>query len=282
VYLINDKSDYDYSSFVSFFSEYYSIKEIKLKNNMGPGGARREGNNKSKSKFIMFIDSDDMLYDSVSLYNLYNTINHSSYDVVISNFILERDNVRIIEEKNHIFLHGKIYRRSFLKKNNITFNDSRANEDNGFNRLIIFLNAKIGYSDIVTYLYKENPKSITRNNNRSYKIDGLEGFVYNMKWAIEETKKRGKSLETLPDFSYAVLMSLYYDYLSFIKEKNVNKILEYAKEILPYYLPNKDKVSPFVPEMVKNNKEKECKSLGRNISYEISFDEFLERSINYD
>ena len=144
------------------------------------------------------------------------------------------------------------------------------------------LDARIGYSDKITYLYKENPKSITRQKNRSYKIDGLEGFVYNMKWAIEETKKRNGSLKTLPDFTYAVLSSLYYDYLSFIDDKNVNKILGYAKEIIPYYLPIKDKVTPFVPEMIKKKKEKECESLGRKISYEITFDEFIERAVNYD
>ena len=282
VYLINDKSDYDYKDFVSFFSKFYNIKEIKLKENMGPGGARREGINHSDSKYIMFIDSDDMLYDCLSIFNLYNTIKHTDSDVVISKFILERDDVRIVQERNHAFLHGKIYKRKFLSKNKITFNDSRANEDNGFNRLIILLNAKIEYLDQITYLYKENPKSITRQNNRSYKIEGLEGFIYNMKWAIEETKKRNHPIPTLPDFSFAVLMSLYYDYLSFIKDKNVNKILGYAKEFLPYYLPNKEKVTPFVPDMVRANKERECMSLGRNINYELSFEEFIERAENYD
>ena len=178
-------------------------------------------------------------------------------------------------------MHGKIYRRKFLKKNNITFNNSRANEDNGFNRLIVFLKAKIGFLDKITYLYRENPNSITRAQNRRYKIDGLEGFVYNMKWTIEESIKRGVT-PNIADFSYSVLMALYYDYLRFYVDENSHKIFSYAKSMLDYYLPNKDKIKDSTKEEVTKNKETEFLSYGKELKYVITFDEFIERSINHD
>ena len=185
VYLINDKSEYDYSEEVNYFSKYYNIEEIKLDINKGPGGARKEGINRSSSPYIMFIDSDDLLYDSSSIKGLYEAV--QGYDICISNFILERDGVRVVKEKNKVWLHGKIYKREFLDKHNINFNNTRANEDNGFNRLIILLDPKIRYLDKITYIYKENENSITRSNNRNYKISGLEGFCINMKWALANT-----------------------------------------------------------------------------------------------
>ena len=38
-----------------------------------------------------------------------------------------------------IWMFGKMYRRDFLDKYNIKMNDTRANEDNGFNMLVKFL-----------------------------------------------------------------------------------------------------------------------------------------------
>ena len=52
VYLVNDKSDYNYDEEVNYFSIFYNIKEIKLDKNMGPGIARREGILNSNSKYI--------------------------------------------------------------------------------------------------------------------------------------------------------------------------------------------------------------------------------------
>ena len=112
VYLVNDKSDYDYKEEVEYFSKFFDIKEIKLKKNMGPGGARREGINKSKSKLIMFIDSDDYLYDVFSIRNIY--ANCLDCDLCISNFIYERDNARVVKKRNIIWLHGKMFRREFF------------------------------------------------------------------------------------------------------------------------------------------------------------------------
>ncbi len=279
VYLVNDCSSYDYSFFVSHFSSYFSIEEIKLKKNLGPGGARREGMKHSNSDFIMFIDSDDVFYNCFSIYEIYRHIKVHQYDVVISNFILERDGVRIIKKKDHIWLHGKIYRRSFLNDNNIEFNNSRANEDNGFNRLILMLNANVGYLDKITYIYSENSNSITRINNRRYKIDGLEGFIYNMKWAIEEALKRGVTSEAVHNLSYAVLMSMYFDYLRYIDDSNVKKILVFSKDMLPYYLPYKNLIPKHLFNTFCKNKEEEFKLYGVKVKYSISFDEFIEKVI---
>lgn len=276
VYLINDKSDYDYDEEVEFFSHFFNIEEIKLDKNLGPGGARHEGILKTNSKYIMFIDSDDILYDCFSIRDLYkDTIGH---DLGISNFILERDNVRAIKKENFIWLHGKMYNRDFLDKHNINFNDTRANEDNGFNRLILLLKPDISYINKITYVYKENKNSITRKNNRSYKIFGLEGFIYNMKWAIDEALKRGADKEVIPYLVSNVLISMYYDYLYNIDDENVDNIIKYSKDILEYYteIPKNIQIEFF------NSKEKAMKEENKEVEIIISFEDFIKKVQEYD
>ena len=277
VYLINDKSDYDYQDEVRFFSKNFYIEEIKLKENVGPGGARREGILRTNSKFIMFIDSDDVLYYSFAIRDLYNAIKDN--DLCISNFILERDGVKAVKKENAIWLHGKLYRREFLEKYNINFNNTRANEDNGFNRLILLLNPKIGILKKTTYVYRENSNSITRKNNRNYKIFGLEGFIYNMTWAIDEALKRNANTVSIPFLATTVLISMYYDYLYYINDKDANYIIKFSKGMLPYYLKY-----PKIPEKYFNYyvkaKEKDLRNEHKKVKKVITFDEFLQKVVD--
>ena len=75
VVLVNDCSDYDYSTIINNYSNKINIREIKTKKNIGPGAARQFGIDNSSSKYITFIDGDDCFYDKYSLSKLYNEIN---------------------------------------------------------------------------------------------------------------------------------------------------------------------------------------------------------------
>ena len=279
VYLVNDKSKYDYQEEVNHFSNYFSIEEIKLDTNQGPGGARKEGILRTNSPYLMFIDSDDILYDCLSLHHLYQAI--QGYDICISNFILERDGVRVVKEKNKVWLHGKIYNREFLTKHNINFNNTRANEDNGFNRLILLLNPKLKYLNIITYVYKENENSITRSNNRNYKIAGLEGFCINMKWAIDESIKRGGDKAVAPYLATSSLISMYYDYLYTRGEPNNKDILKFSKILIRYYKENENLPEKFLQECIKY-KEEDLAKEKKEYKKDITFKEFINEVINYD
>ena len=60
VYIINDNSIKDYSKEIDFFKNFINIRELKLKENSGPGYARQYGIEHSDSEYIIFIDSDDV------------------------------------------------------------------------------------------------------------------------------------------------------------------------------------------------------------------------------
>lgn len=235
IYIVNDCSDSDYSKYVTFFSNFMNIQEIKLDKNSGPGIARQVGIDNSKSPYIMFIDSDDVFSYYRAVIDLYNNI-ENGYDVVVSNFLEETSTNFFIEKrKNLVWLHGKMYRRSFLEKHSIRFNDTRANEDNGFNQLIMLCGANICFCDFFTYIWKLNDISITRKNDYEYCFKGISGYIYNISWALQEGSKRNVSKKELSSLALTALLAVYYYYLIYM-DNSISKSFIKESSILKQYL----------------------------------------------
>ena len=268
VYLVNDASDYNYDGYISYYSRFFNIQEIVLEENKGPGAARRIGIERSNNPYIIFIDSDDYFYSVLSIKTLYNKIVETNSDMVVSDFLYERDNEKVIKAFNTVWLHGKIYRRQFLIDNNITFNDTRANEDNGFNRLIFLSNAKVEYIPRITYVYYENQKSITRKNNRAYRLDGLEGYTYNLNWAMEKALERNLNKKGIALTALEVLIYMYHYYMELDNEKVIN----WSKDTLKKYLELKDylteeEINDYITHINPQTYQK----------IYLTFDEFIEK-----
>lgn len=231
VLIVNDGSSRDYEEYVSFYKDHLNIKELSYKNNMGPGYAREYGIEHSNSKYIMFIDSDDCLYDFKSIEKLYNAINEGGYDIVNSIFCEYIDGEVREYLDDVVWLHGKIYKRDFIEKNNIKFNNSRSNEDNGFNTLLRLNKPKEKYLEEVTYVWNNNIDSITRRNNREYKYTGLLGYIYNMTWALNQ-KKDNKDVSRI---ALAALYFIYLRYIEFDNKKDIDKIIKESKKLYDIY-----------------------------------------------
>lgn len=268
VYLINDASDYDYKEFIDYYSKFFNIKEITLDKNQGPGAARRIGLEKTNNPYIVFIDSDDYFYSPLSVKLLYDTIVETDSDIVATDFLYERDNEKVVRSYNTVWLHGKIYKRKFLDEHNITFNDTRANEDNGFNRLILLSNPKLYYLPKTTYVYYENMESITRKNNRAYRLDGLEGYTYNLNWAMKKALERDLNKIDIALTALEVLVYMYHYYMELDNEKVIN----WSKETYRIYNDLKENLTnEQINDYVTNiNPQTPV------IKY-LTFDEFIEK-----
>jgi len=278
VYLVNDCSDYDYKDFIDYFSNYFHIEEIKSDINVGPGEARNIGIRNSSNPYIVFIDSDDVFYSPYSLDILYKEITKTKANLVISDFIYERDNERLIKKNSYVWLHGKIYNRKYLEENNIYFNNTRANEDNGFNNLIILTTNNVKYLNKITYVYKENENSITRKNNREYKISGLEGYAYNIRWALDEAIKRNANPYKIKTICFSNLHAMYYYYLEYFKDYDVDCLLRWSKKLVEIYDKyNHIILEEFIFDIIRNQKIKEYEERNIQIDKFITFDEFLKK-----
>ena len=233
VYIVNDAGE-DYKEYIDFFSNFIKIKEITLKKNGGPGVAREEGLKHSHAKYVTFIDSDDVFADPISLECLYDAIKTNRSDLAIGNFNEQSYKGEYLTHKeDKTWMHGKMYRRNFIEKNNIHFNNSRANEDNAFNRSLLLRDPKVTYVDKKVYIWLYNENSITRRNNQEYSYEGLFGYVENMVWVLEDAIKNKIAYNKIAALALSVFYAMYYYYLNFEKKELATackRLLEIVEE----------------------------------------------------
>lgn len=247
IILVQDFDGENYSEIISNFDKMLDIELIKMEKNSGPGTSRRIGTKKGVNKYVMYMDADDVFQNPFAVYELYNEIEVTQADAVNSIFLEQTGNdVFVRHENDWIWVFGKIYRRSFLEKNNIEMNDSRANEDTGFNNLIYSV-GKVSYLQDITYIWKYKENSITRINNSIYRFTGIEGWAYNMSWAIEEMARLNIDKEKIQMKNAEVMMSCYLWYNEFLVDKderiNIELFLEWVRKYVANtynkYIPTK-------------------------------------------
>ena len=225
IYLIDDDSSEDYKDILNKYKDM-NIIYIKLDKNNGPAVARQKGIEMSSSKYIMFIDADDLLYDADSIKKLFNKI-EEDYDYVVGITIDEKQNTQIMNESD---LHGKIYKREFLLKNNIKFNNTRVHEDNYFNNLVLLCEPKQKEILEKIYIYVDNKDSIT-NINKEKEFENLEIYISNIKEIIEEATKR--NIEKYLIIKYLIMKLKYINRI-------YNKLSEKQQEIFKNWLEKYD------------------------------------------
>ena len=285
VYIINDASKSDYSKEIGFFENFINIKEVKLDKNVGPGVARQIGIDQSNSEYIVFIDSDDVFSSPFALKVLYENIQRTNADVIISSFYEElEDGTKIEHIDDSIWLHGKIYRREFLDKNKIRFNNTYANEDNGFNQLIFLHDSNIVNIDDFTYIWTFNKKSITRMNNYEYSFEGLEGYLYNMTWALDSAIKDECNDYKIASLAFSTLIATYYYYIEFKDNVNKDYLIKWAKRIYEiseeYPLQaEEEKINIWNHHFLFSTDNIEFK---HKLNPPIAFEKFLEMIQNYN
>ena len=275
LYIVDDCSQDNYDEIVTRYSDIIRIKLLRLDKNSGPGVARQVGLDNSNSKYIMFMDADDILSSCYSVENLYNYIEDNNSNVVSSYFLEEANDVVYEHYDNSIWLHGKMYRRKFLDDNNIRFNDTRANEDTGFNKLILLL-SNFDYINEYTYIWKCNKNSITRSTD--YNFYGLEGFVYNIAWAIEEGIKRKVNPDNIAKLVYENILEMYYRYVFYKDRKDKDLILKWTyplKKYIKYISTLDDEVKKCI---LKDEINKAMQDIGADgiANNNLGLDEFIK------
>lgn len=183
----------------SIIKKNFSNKKIKFFTikKTGPSAARNYGIRKSKMKYILFLDADDLLIPGCLLYlsNLIRKKNvkalYNSHTQLGSNYYKQKKKIDGIKKsrffyskqiKNYLvkfslkpnifsaFVHcwGNLYNRRFLLKNKITFDESLDNlEDVVFNINVFKKLQKIYYDNKYTYVHRVNSLS----GRQSFKID---------------------------------------------------------------------------------------------------------------
>ena len=230
VYLVDDCSDKNYNLFVEQYSKYIDIKEIRTKENGGAGLAREFGIQNSNSEYIMFIDSDDLLFSYQAVESLYNEI-EKGFDYVNSIEYDEKRGKNLILNGN---VHGKIFRREYLEKNDIHFNSTRYHEDNYFTNFVVLSGAKKSLIRECTYFYTFNKDSIT---NESEEFERLEIYFQNMRDLINIITQKDYSKVRFARYKREKYRYLRRIYKTFSDEEKAifrNWIEEYDKDFMQF------------------------------------------------
>ena len=235
IILVDDNSDKPYD----YLKEKYNdldLEIIRLEKNCGSGCTRRIGMKKGNNEYIMFMDADDTFTNSFAVRRLYDFIKENEYDCVTSNFLEDLGNGKFVKhEQDSIWVFGKIYKREFLEKNSIYFNDTRANEDTGFNTVCFFV-GNWGYLNDNTYIWHYKEDSITRRDDGIYRFTGIKGYLDNMEWAIQEIRRIGVPKNELDRLKCNVFVATYFFYLDLEQwgDKRVN-YKEFMEWVYGYY-----------------------------------------------
>jgi len=246
VTIVNDCSNVILSD--KFLSKYKKLKITYVRNdkNTGPGLARQKGVDVTDNKYIMFLDADDELYDDNVLSKIIDFIKKFQPNYLVTNIAVEaivnNQKALIIKKNRDTFpwMHGKVYKRFFLEDKKIRFCEHiRHVEDTYYTTCVIgSINPnEIHYLDLITYRWKNNLSSLTRNKNKySYTVSIFEDFfnapIYTYEFLCKIKSYYRYSFLINSMFGiYIILNSNLFDYEELKKEKEdyTNKLKEYLK-----------------------------------------------------
>ena len=182
VYIIDDGSPDNSYNIVKELIKDDSRFSITTRENRGVSTTRQELIDLSTNEYIMFIDSDDYLYEDTTLEKMINTIKQEQSDILISTIVKKLDNKTIInrdcdgtiltvdnkkalEDLFYIRYNGpsliaSIFKRKVFK--NVKFVPGIIYEDAEIVYKLMLNSNKITYYNIPTYVYIIKDDSIMR------------------------------------------------------------------------------------------------------------------------
>ena len=161
--------------------KHANLRIVRNKENRKLGGARNAGMDVASGEYVWFIDSDDLIEDNV-IGTLCSVAKQDDLDVLHFNYenYPVRTPLHKIESqelmtgpemffsKKYIWYHDlvtawrKLYKRSFLIENHISFAEHIMYEDNDYAILVFAKALRVRHLDLFAYDYSVNPDSITR------------------------------------------------------------------------------------------------------------------------
>lgn len=226
VVAVNDGSTDNSEKILQRYRAFSNIKIIHQQNK-GLSGARNAGMNEINAKYIMFVDSDDVLYDGC-IDALLDSALQTNADVIQGSYSYYY-NGRVIREERPVdvgfcnpqkcfgFAWGKLYKSSLFKR--FHFPEKYLFEDT-ICRLILFNIAKTAYAvETKVVMYRRNMNGITATSKKNYKtID----TIWCTKKLIEDYKRLGLPITESVCNSFLKQFAFNYSRLLFFNDKKVN------------------------------------------------------------
>ena len=194
---VNDGSTDNSAQILQEFSLKDSRVKVFTQKNQGVSAARNTGIQHANGEYIVFFDGDDFYIEKEAFAILYSKMKQDKSDIGIFGYknLLSgklyvncfyskfREAYPKVGDNNYfdypIFVHDKIFKADFLKKNNITFNKQIKNaEDFIFSLTCYFYKPRYSIINKIMYVYREDRPNSATNNNIKCVINDFESFKF--------------------------------------------------------------------------------------------------------
>lgn len=249
--IINDGSTDNSINIIKKYQEKYeNIKLYNIKNE-GISNARNYGIDKVKSKYFIFVDSDDYISEEL-IQKLSNHLKED-YDLIryqaimVNDINVEREfDTKFYGKYNGIELLNAFcesdeifgppwlycYKKKVFEKNKLSYAYGRIQEDFGLTPLILSKSEKVLSINYVGYYYYKSTNSIMRNDNYNNTLKKFFDVLYHYEFLLLEFKKEKLDSENIINYLKKVVYLKYKKltkedqkkYKNLIDEKNRGNI----------------------------------------------------------
>lgn len=184
VILIDDGSTDSSADIISQYIKKHEYIHTFKNSDKGAGSARNIGLKQSTGDYIVFVDADDYLSNGSVFEKLIIAAQQTEADIIMGNYMrLWNERLLPVEASEPLeslnqqtedfyfkgffscgglsYVWGKLYRRSFLEKNRIYFENIEYAEDKLFNMQCYICHAKYAFVKDFIYVYRKNNESIS-------------------------------------------------------------------------------------------------------------------------
>lgn len=247
IILINDGST-DQSSEIArrIVSQYDNIFLIEQENK-GLSGARNSGMDVAKGEYLMFVDSDDMLFPNV-ISKIIKTAEDNDLDACAYRIIyydakgnkhlgaIQPFNPHKVYNGRYALTHGadigavwlNLYSRAIIEKNHLRFLDKIYHQDVDFNLRMYAYADRMMFMDLVAYCYCYNDTAISRVTSSAKAIKHISDNLTIVRH-IRDFSEKDRRGTLLRDFYVRHGNSLLFSMLLIIVKQ---EMLTYSEKLL--------------------------------------------------
>lgn len=188
--------------FIEVYNGPIGFKVLHHEHNRGVSAARNTGMDIANGDYIYFLDSDDWISDDC-IEKLAHPLSIKQYDFIVGDWTIEgmvshvycqegeyhRKGLRPIGHSGiNVAVWNKLFRKSFLIDNQLSFEVGKILEDAIFSFDLACVERKYYVVKSITYFYRRREGSITMPNNKSDKVLGYVGLFQSLRDRVRQDK----------------------------------------------------------------------------------------------